>query len=267
MQAVAPADPTCMGVGMARPSLFTHRKLRTLTRLIGCKARAIGSLELIWNAGYQDGDPRLGSSDDVESAAEWRGAKGKLTSSLCAAGFVDDLGDGTYQIHELLDHAPDYVRKRRSREAERRSVSQQRPVTDRSVSSTPAPAPAPAPKNSQKELLSNSPPANADVIPLRRVRIRKPNGHTPERLAELTRLFELFYDDYPRHEGKQAAAKAFIKLNPSRDDLLAIARDLRRRVTSGGWEPEDPEKIKFIPLPATYVNGRRWEDQADARSQ
>jgi len=125
----------------------------------------------------------------------------------------------------------------------------------------PAPAPAPAPNPKQKELLSNSPAANADVITLARVR-RRPrlNGHTPERLLELTKLFGLFYDDYPRHEGKQAALKAFLKANPTKDDLLAIARDLRRRVTSGGWEPDDPEKIKFIPLPATYVNGRRWED-------
>lgn len=209
---------------MARPSLFTHRKLRTLTRLIGCKARAIGSLELIWHAGYQDGDSRLGNSDDVESAAEWRGTKGKLTLSLCAAGFIDDLGDGTYAIHELLDHAPDYVRKRRSREAERRTLTGQRPVTDQAVSSTPAPAPIPLP--------SRSHPAQKNKRGLR------PSDACPG--------FAAAWTAFPHFEHRSKRAKSLAiwnkrKLEPKADRVLA---EIEQRVASTDWTKNGGE---FVP--------------------
>ena len=85
---------------------------------------------------------------------------------------------------------------------------------------------------------------------------RKKNGHHPQAVE----WFDAFYYDYPKHEGKQAAFKAFVKLDLSKDLLRAISADLHRRAEDGTWEPDNPDRYKFIPLPATYLNGRRWED-------
>lgn len=126
---------------MARPGLTRHRKFARLTWLLGgSKALALGHLELLWAVAYESGDDLVGSDGDAECLAEWQGAPGKLAAALVEAGFLDRTEDGQLRIHDLWDHAPDYVRKRRSREAERRtkgarlrSLGGQRPVSDQSV--------------------------------------------------------------------------------------------------------------------------------------
>jgi len=119
----------------------------------------------------------------------------------------------------------------------------------------PAPAPAPAQVLSEKDILSN-PPQTADVDAPRRAAPRKRNGADPATLEH----FAAFWDDYPRREAKQAALKAFTKVNPDIPTLHAIGEDIEARIEAGTWQPDDPERLKFIPLPASYLNGRRWED-------
>jgi hypothetical protein len=99
-----------------------------LCAIIGIpRPHAVGYLELLWNSAYESGDPRLGDSIDVELACDWDGKPGDLTKALLTcggdgrSGFVDQDDDGTYFIHDLWDHAPEYVQKRAKREAERRS--------------------------------------------------------------------------------------------------------------------------------------------------
>lgn len=67
--------------------------------------------------------------------------------------------------------------------------------------------------------------------------------------------FEKFYNVYPRKVGKQAALKAFAKALTvaSVDDILSGA--LRY-----GNDPNLPVDENFIPHPATWLNGGRWED-------
>lgn len=71
--------------------------------------------------------------------------------------------------------------------------------------------------------------------------------------------FEEFYKKYPRHEGRGQAEKAYraaIK-TVARDEMLA---GLDRAIAN--WSGVDK---KFIPLPATWLNGKRWLDELDAR--
>src|SRR3990167_817103 len=112
---------------MARPGLMRHRKFTKLARLLMPHARHFhseisgrGVLEVIWEACYEAGDAKLGSAEDVEHMAKWKGAKGHLATILYDAGFLDISDDGTYSVHDLLDHAPDYVRRRCEREEERK---------------------------------------------------------------------------------------------------------------------------------------------------
>jgi hypothetical protein len=113
---------------MARPTLFAHQKFRRLAHMLGAPdPHVTGYLELMWHVAYESGNPRLGDATDVELAAKWPGEPGKLCDAMlrCGgdgrAGFIEEDPDrpGTFQIHDLFDHAPDYVRKRGEREAER----------------------------------------------------------------------------------------------------------------------------------------------------
>jgi len=65
--------------------------------------------------------------------------------------------------------------------------------------------------------------------------------------------FDRFYGPYPRHEGKKAAREAFDRLSP--DDVLLdrLVADVAARYVG--------IDVKLIPHPATYLNGRRWEDE------
>lgn len=176
---------------MGRPGLTRHRKFKRLARAIDDEARgfgellARGALETLWDAVYESGDEYLGDAHDVEALAGWNGRAGLLTAALLGAGggeghsgFIEEVTDapGRFKVHDLWDHAPDYVRKRRQRENERKAngaklrsesgqgpgggspPSGQSPDGDRSETGqcppngstraparTPAPAPAQAP--------------------------------------------------------------------------------------------------------------------------
>ena len=50
---------------MGRPGLSRHRKFARLARLVGGEAVARGSLELLWDVAYENGDEVLGDVGDV----------------------------------------------------------------------------------------------------------------------------------------------------------------------------------------------------------
>lgn len=103
---------------MARPGLMRHRKFAQLALAVGDEALARGHLELIWEVAYENGDDLVGDGPAVEFLSRWKGEAGRLSSALIASGFLDESDDGL-RVHDLWDHAPDYVRKRREREDER----------------------------------------------------------------------------------------------------------------------------------------------------
>lgn len=156
---------------MARPTLTKHRKFARLGRSLGSMMLARGALEMLWEVAYESGDDYLGTSGDIEHTVGWTGEPGTLTAALVACGapegqgFIDPIpgqGETTYRVHDLWHHAPDYVRKRQKREADRRQKSipvqadrrtadtdrktadtdRQLPTGQTVVDRTPAPAPA-----------------------------------------------------------------------------------------------------------------------------
>lgn len=81
-------------------------------------------------------------------------------------------------------------------------------------------------------------------------RIQNPNTREA-REAE----FEVFWSAYPRKEGKKKAKGVFEKVTTSLDILLEA---LERQKKSAQWSKDNGQ---FIPHPATWLNGKRWEDQ------
>ena len=115
---------------MARPGLERHPKFVMLRAALGSRLLAVGALESIWATCYETGDPRLGTPDAVEAIAGWSDA-GQTPGCLFAAlrdcggdgsvGFIepDPEKKGRWQVHDLYDHAPQYVQRRMERELAR----------------------------------------------------------------------------------------------------------------------------------------------------
>jgi hypothetical protein len=70
--------------------------------------------------------------------------------------------------------------------------------------------------------------------------------------------FERFWKAYPRHVGKAKAEAAWTRLDVTSSLLDAMLRALAWQTASEAWTRDDG---KFIPHPATWLNGRRWEDE------
>lgn len=70
--------------------------------------------------------------------------------------------------------------------------------------------------------------------------------------------FAAFWDRYPRKVGKQAAYKAWGRLNPDSDLKISIFAALEKQKATEQWRRDDG---KYIPHASTWLNGRRWEDE------
>ena len=71
-------------------------------------------------------------------------------------------------------------------------------------------------------------------------------------------LFDRFWNAYPRHEGKANARKAFEKLKADDDLLSTMLKAIEKQKQSPQWQENEGQ---FIPYPATWLNGKRWEDE------
>ena len=69
--------------------------------------------------------------------------------------------------------------------------------------------------------------------------------------------FALFWQEYPRKAAKAAALKAWQKLNPSPELVERILAHVRDHKRSPDWLKDGGQ---FVPYPATFLNGQRWED-------
>lgn len=70
--------------------------------------------------------------------------------------------------------------------------------------------------------------------------------------------FDLFWAAYPKKRDKVNALKAWRKLNGTRPPVEAIVRSINNQKRSADWIKDEGQ---FIPYPATWLNGQRWEDE------
>lgn len=103
-----------------------------------------------------------------------------------------------------------------------------------------------------------------NVIP--NVSITQPNA-TEEDIEEDKELekdkedicpFDDFWKAYPKKKAKEAARKAWLKLKPNEALGKEIIQAVMESAKTKDWLKENG---KFIPYPATYLNGKRWEDE------
>ena len=91
--------------------------------------------------------------------------------------------------------------------------------------------------------------------------VEKAGGAAETADHPMTRMddsFTRFWDAYPRKVAKQEAAKAWskIKVDEALQGRILAALDAQKK--SDQWTRENG---KYIPHPATWLRGRRWEDE------
>jgi hypothetical protein len=74
----------------------------------------------------------------------------------------------------------------------------------------------------------------------------------------LTAMFSVFWEAYPRKQSREDAKKAFLSEKIDLATLKIILQNINDRTVSGEYSQK---RKSYIPLPATYLRGKRWEDE------
>lgn len=96
----------------------------------------------------------------------------------------------------------------------------------------------------------------------KQVEERTTSAHTREG-ERLKKGFERFWSAYPKKTAKQQALKAWQKLKPDEELIEKMLLSLERQKRSVQWTKDNGQ---FIPYPATWLNGRRWEDESEVQN-
>ncbi|MEG1011016.1 MAG: hypothetical protein RSD27_09650 [Ruthenibacterium sp.] len=84
------------------------------------------------------------------------------------------------------------------------------------------------------------------------------------RKKEYTGAFDTFWSQYPNKTAKVKAAAAFEKIRPDDALLETILKALAVQKRTEQWTRDGG---KYIPHPATWLNGHRWEDETEKETQ
>lgn len=75
---------------------------------------------------------------------------------------------------------------------------------------------------------------------------------------EVQERFDRFWSVYPKKRSKAVAAKSFERIDPDDELLEVMVEKINHERRSYEWAKDGGQ---YIPLPATWLNQRRWEDE------
>ena len=101
--------------------------------------------------------------------------------------------------------------------------------------------------------VTTPPDKNVKYIKENNININNPLTPTGE-----SELFDEFWAAYPKHVAKKPARRAWDKLHADRDLLDALLTALEWQTRTEAWQRDGG---RYVPNPATWLNGRRWEDE------
>jgi hypothetical protein len=216
-----------------------HPKLLHLAALLELRPyEALGLLEALldWAFDYaRRGNVGRFANAAIATGIGWPGDPERLVAALVTARWLDVCAMHRLVIHDLGEHASDSWKKLMQRQHLEFAI------------------PTPPSSGLVRNLSGQVPDLSAPPAP----RHATPSLSLASLAPASAPGFDDFWQRYPLHVGKQAARKAWGKLGPSPPlgtivDALAWQRELPRWREEGG---------RYVPHPATYLNGRRWEDE------
>ncbi len=201
----------------------------------------------VWTAAVTSGM----SGDDAETMIE------RVLKWICAAGLWTEVPGG-YEIHDYLAYNPsreqvlaERAKKQAAGRAGGQASAQARAQADAEApaqaESKPVPVPVPVPVSEPKP----EPTTSSKSLVRSDKRIAK---------AWATQNFERFWTAYPRRSGK---VKAREKFEIAALKMLTSSRGMEELIVAAQRFAADPNlpEMRFIPLPATWLNQGRWDDE------
>lgn len=223
-------------------SIANHPKTFEFSELLDMPIyAAVGVLSLLWLWALNvapDGDLSKFKPTYIARAVQWDGDAEKLFSALKTSGFLD----GDSSIHNWEKYGGKLL-ENKAKDAERKR--QWRKEAEKDVQQTSTGCPEDVHRMSSVDKIRIDKTRKENIPPI------VPHGGTePEEFLE-------FWSRYPRKEGRKNALKAWKKLSPSPALVEEIMSGLKWRLTCEEWTKDGG---KYIPLPATWLNGERWTD-------
>lgn len=267
---------------MARVTLDRSVKFKRLCRDLDLPRPYVrGLLETMWDCAHECGEPVLGDSKDVEHAAEWPGEQGVFFEALRSCGWIDELSSGLWEIHDYWDHAPNYVKKRRQRELERKiSGEKLRTTADngRQRQTTAPNGPTPTPTPTQHTTPPPPPSGGSGSLPgwCRKVKLPKGSDRASI-LAMVIDSIEAITGQPPNPQRCATDAKSLLSLwralerpppEEFAQDLKLVAKAARecpdplfaRDVRAEGWDG-GVDRHRSV---ATLAVHKRWGERLEA---
>ena len=79
-----------------------------------------------------------------------------------------------------------------------------------------------------------------------------------ENETETKKSFESFWSFYPKKQGKKKAFESWQKLSPNHELTQSILKAVSLQSQSEQWKKDGGQ---FVPMPATWLNQERWNDE------
>jgi len=79
-------------------------------------------------------------------------------------------------------------------------------------------------------------------------------------LESIVKDFESFWVAYPKKQGKSACKKKWLAMNPNQELTEMIMKSVEMFKETEQWQKNGGQ---FIPMPSTWLNQKRWEDELD----
>lgn len=110
----------------------------------------------------------------------------------------------------------------------------------------------------QTDMQTDTDPVTLPKQDLNKTKHKNKKG-SPPRCKETDELFGDFWKAYPKKQAKSEALKAFAALAPDRELTDRMVASLALAVLTQNWREDGG---RFIPNPATWLRGKRWEDES-----
>ena len=130
-------------------------------------------------------------------------------------------------------------------------------LVDRNAAISEKRAKAGANKNKQEQTETNENKTDQTETKSLTKTKTKTETNTKNQNKDIQTKFDRFWLAYPKHQSKPQAFKAFSKIDPDEELMEQILNAIEIQKQSDQWSKDGGQ---FIPLPATWLNNKRWED-------
>ena len=215
----------------------------------------IGILESLWQLTLSSAtDGAIGRFTDEEIAAwiEWDGDPSLLIEHLVSTRFLDRCKVNRLVVHDWSEHAPDFLKNSFKRWGKDFVV----PIVVDAEHDAQHDAQHPLRDDAKNDACEHPP------IPLQPSPANK-ETNTRRNAVAYSDEFKSWWLVYPRREAKGEAWKAWPKAiawirqttDSTQEQAVASLMEITKRFASS---PKG--QGEFVPQPATFLNGKRWED-------